>query len=74
MTNGYTTPENAKNVEYKLSADGKILHLRIELEAEPYGEGEKTYKIATTSGNKIIEGADKAIRFGVNVFKYKPRD
>ena len=72
MTNGYE--ELGTNVEYKLSSDKKVVTFRVEVDAEPYGEGEKTIKRATTHGNVKLKGLDQKHRFSVNFFEYKPRE
>jgi len=64
------------NIEPKLSEKG-ILTLKIDLNAEPYGEGDKTFRIATSRGSQEAT-AEKdndldLVRYSVNVFKYKER-
>ena len=67
--------DGAENIEMKL--DEKWITLRVPIDAEPYGSSEKTYKLATTRGNKqITEDTidDKDLmRIGLTIFKYRKR-
>ena len=72
MTNGYI--EVGENVEYKLSADKKTVTTKFQVDAEQYGESDKTHKLATTRGNIKIDGLPDTYRFSVNFFNYKPRE
>lgn len=72
MTNGYE--EMGTNVEGKLSADKKFIHLKVPVDGKPYGESDKTFKRATTHGNIKIKGLDNKFRISCNYFEYKPRE
>lgn len=65
--------EVGENVEYKLSTDKKTITVKIAIDQEPYGESDKTRKLATTRGNIRVKGAQDTLRFSVNCFDYKPR-
>ena len=65
--------EVGENVEYKLSTDKKTVTVKFPIDGEPYGESDKTKKLATTRGNIRIKGAPDTVRFSVNCFDYKPR-